>query len=90
MCDEGRHSFPALQGERRLVAPLVQAKDRLVPEGDGRRRFGARREAIAESRRSYGPESIRHSPERRTTNEEAWALKRLLTGSAIKSSPGND
>ncbi len=79
ICDEGRHSFPALQGERRLMAPLVQSKDRLVPEGwvAAIRRAS---EAIVESRNSYGPESIGAIAGAQATNEEAWALKRLLTG----------
>ncbi len=57
MCDEGRHSFPALQNETRLTSPLVQAKDQLVVErwGEGVRRAAS---IIADYKRTYGGNSI--------------------------------
>src|SRR5258707_266189 len=83
MCDEGRHSFPELQHETRLTAPLVQAKDELVAETWGAAivRAGA---AIEDFRRLYGPRSIGAVIDAHSTNEEAFALKQLMT-SAIGS-----
>jgi predicted molibdopterin-dependent oxidoreductase YjgC len=80
MCDEGRHSFPALQSEARLLAPMVQSGDRaaLVAEGwDAAIRRAAA--TIAESKLGYGAGSIGAIVGARATNEEAWALKRLLS-----------
>ncbi len=78
MCDEGRHGFPSLQSESRLAAPLVQAKDRLVPEGWA---AAIRRaaERIAETREVSGAAAIGAIVGAQATNEEAFALKRLLT-----------
>src|SRR5258707_12739567 len=77
MCDEGRHSFPELQHETRLTAPLVQAKDELVAEtwGAAVLRAGA---AIEDFRRLYGPRSIGAIIDAHSTNEEAFALKQLM------------
>ncbi len=77
MCDEGRHSFPALQSETRLVAPLVQARDRLVAESwpAAVRRAAT---AINDSRQRFGPRSIGAVVGAQATNEEAYALKRLM------------
>jgi NADH-quinone oxidoreductase subunit G len=77
ICDEGRHGFPALQSESRLVAPLVQAKDRMAPEGwPAAIRRAA--ETIAESKRTSGAASIGAIVGAQATNEEAFALKRLV------------
>ena len=80
MCDEGRHGFPALQGESRLIAPLVQAKDRMAPEGwlAAIRRAA---ETIAETIKLSGPMSIGAIAGAQATNEEAFALKRLIAAS---------
>jgi len=77
MCDEGRHSFPALQNETRLTSPLVQAKDQLVvePWGEGIRRAAT---IIADYKRSNGPNSIAAVVDATSTNEEAFALKQLM------------
>src|SRR5208337_5353401 len=77
MCDEGRHSFPALQNETRLTSPLVQAKDQLVvePWGEGIRRAAT---IIADYKRSNGPNSIAVVVDATSTNEEAFALKQLM------------
>ncbi|HEY6394222.1 MAG TPA: molybdopterin-dependent oxidoreductase, partial [Candidatus Binataceae bacterium] len=77
MCDEGRHSFPVLQSENRLTAPLYQAKDRLVAEGWGE---AIRRAAsiIAGYREQSGPKSIGAVIGAQSTNEEAFALKHLI------------
>jgi len=77
MCDEGRHSFPALQNETRLTSPLVQAKDQLVvePWGEGIRRAAS---IIADYKRSNGPNSIAVVVDATSTNEEAFALKQLM------------
>ncbi|MGC2278203.1 MAG: 2Fe-2S iron-sulfur cluster-binding protein, partial [Candidatus Binatus sp.] len=77
MCDEGRHSFPALQNETRLTSPLVQSKDQLVvePWGEGVRRAAS---IIADFKRSYGGNSIAAVVDATSTNEEAFALKQLM------------
>ncbi len=84
MCDEGRHSFPALQSERRLTSPLVQAKDELVIENwdDAVKRAAL---TIAELKRKHGPKSIGAVIDAHSTNEEAFALKQLM-----KSAIGSD
>jgi NADH-quinone oxidoreductase subunit G len=84
MCDEGRHSFPALQAETRLTSPLVQAKDQLVVESWGE---GVRRAAsiIADYKRTYGGNSIAAVVDATSTNEEAFALKQFM-----KSAIGSD
>jgi NADH-quinone oxidoreductase subunit G len=77
MCDEGRHGFPALQNETRLTAPLVQDKDRLAPENwaSALRRLASR---IRELGETYGANSIGAVIGAQSTNEEAFALKRLM------------
>src|SRR5260370_9325963 len=58
ICDEGRHSFPALQRESRLTMPLVQMKDELVAEpwGEALLRAGA---TIENLKLLHGPKSTR-------------------------------
>ena len=84
MCDEGRHSFPALQTETRLTSPLVQAKDELVAESwdDAIKRAAS---TIADLKRKHGPKSIGAIVDAHSTNEEAFALKQLM-----KSAIGSD
>lgn len=79
MCDEGRLSFPALQTESRLTAPLYQSGDRLLPEPypAAIRRAAAR---IREVREQYGPGAIGALAGAQSTNEELFALKRLTHG----------
>jgi len=79
MCDEGRHGFPALQSENRLTAPLHQANDRLVAEGwpEALARAASK---IREFREQYGPKSIGAVVSAQSTNEEAFALQRLMLG----------
>jgi NADH-quinone oxidoreductase subunit G len=79
ICDEGRHSFPALQSESRLMAPMVQSEGRLVPEGwpAAIRRVA---DTIRQSVRGHGPRSIGAVVGAGATNEEAFALKRLMAG----------
>ena len=87
MCDEGRHSFPALQSESRLVAPLVAQKDRLAAESwPAAIRRAA--EAIAECKQTYGANSIGAIIGGQSTNEEAFALKRLVTETIGSSNVG--
>ena len=77
MCDEGRHAFPALQGEGRLTSPLVQSGDRLAPESwpTALRRAAAR---IRETVGQYGANAIGALVGAGATNEEAFAMKRLM------------
>ena len=77
MCDEGRHSFPALQHETRLTTPLVQMKDELVAEpwGEALSRASA---TIEDFKRLNGPKSIGAVIDAHSTNEEAFALKHLM------------
>ncbi|MGH7781744.1 MAG: 2Fe-2S iron-sulfur cluster-binding protein [Candidatus Binataceae bacterium] len=77
MCDEGRHSFPSLQGESRLTTPLYQDKDRLVAESwdDAMHRAATR---ITELGRQFGANAIGAVIGAQSTNEEAFALKQLL------------
>jgi NADH-quinone oxidoreductase subunit G len=80
MCDEGRHHFTTLQNETRLTAPLVQDRDRLVPEqwGVAVRRMAAQ---IENFKKSFGPRSIGAMVSAQATNEEAFTLKRLMLDS---------
>jgi NADH-quinone oxidoreductase subunit G len=77
MCDEGRHNFIALQTETRLTAPLLQEGDRMVPEewGTAMRRLATR---IASIKEAHGPRAIGAVVGAQSTNEEAFALKRLM------------
>jgi NADH-quinone oxidoreductase subunit G len=77
MCDEGRRSFPTLQGETRLTSPLVQQKDQLVAEpwGEGVRRAAS---IIADYKRNNGCNSIAAVIDATSTNEEAFAMKQLM------------
>ncbi|HZO82760.1 MAG TPA: molybdopterin-dependent oxidoreductase [Candidatus Binataceae bacterium] len=77
MCDAGRHSFPALQGERRLSVPLKPAGERMAPVGwDAALDEAAAK--IAEYRRAHGANAIGAIIGAHSTNEEAFALKRLM------------
>jgi NADH-quinone oxidoreductase subunit G len=77
ICDEGRHSFPALQSERRLTEPLFQAGDRLLAEGwpEALRRAAAK---VMEVGQQFGANAIGAVVGAQATNEEAFALKRLI------------
>ncbi len=77
MCDEGRHHFTKLQNETRLTAPLVQDRERLMPEewSVAVRRLASQ---IGNFKKSFGPRSIGAMIGAQATNEEAFALKRLL------------
>jgi NADH-quinone oxidoreductase subunit G len=77
MCDEGRHSFAATQTESRLTTPLYQAQDRMIPESwpEALRRAAAR---IMEIGRQSGANAIGAVIGAQSTNEEAFAVKRLL------------
>jgi NADH-quinone oxidoreductase subunit G len=79
MCDEGRHSFIALQSENRLTTPLAQSGDRLVAEGwpAALKRAAS---AIGDFRARLGAKSIGAVIGAQSTNEEAFALKRLMLG----------
>lgn len=77
MCDAGRHSFPALQSESRLVVPLKPAGERMAPIGwDAALAEAAAK--IAELSRAHGPGVIGAVTGAQSTNEEAFALKRLM------------
>ena len=77
MCDEGRHSFIATQTESRLTTPLYQDKDRMRTEGwpEALRRAALR---IMETGQASGANAIAAVVGAHATNEEAFALKRLL------------
>jgi NADH-quinone oxidoreductase subunit G len=77
MCDEGRHHFTTLQNETRLTAPLVQQGEHLVPEewSVAARRVASQIESL---KKSFGPRSIGAIIGAQATNEEAFALKRLM------------
>jgi NADH-quinone oxidoreductase subunit G len=77
MCDEGRHSFIALQSERRLTTALYQSQDRMLAEGwaEALRRACAK---IMELGNQSGANAIGAVIGAQATNEEAFALKRLL------------
>jgi len=77
MCDEGRHGFPALQGETRLTEPLVQQGDRLIPEDwpTALRRVAT---TIAGYKESGGAKAMGAIVGAQATNEEAFALKDLM------------
>jgi len=77
MCDEGRHDFVKLQTETRLTAPLIQEGERLRPAEWGvvvRQIAGI----IENTKKAYGPRSIGAIVGAHATNEEAFALKRLM------------
>ncbi|HUO05960.1 MAG TPA: 2Fe-2S iron-sulfur cluster-binding protein [Candidatus Binataceae bacterium] len=77
MCDEGRHSFPGLQGETRLTVPLVQAKEKLVAQGwnDAIRAAAAVIKSIGSEE---GANAIGAVVGAGATNEEAFALKQFM------------
>ncbi len=77
MCDEGRHSFVPLQHETRLTAPLAQSGDRLVAETWS---VALRRAAsvINDYKERWGAKCIGAVIDAHSTNEEAFALKRLM------------
>jgi NADH-quinone oxidoreductase subunit G len=77
MCDEGRHDFVKLQSETRLTAPLVQEGDRLRPEQWGIvvRQIAAN---IETTKKAHGARAIGAIVGAHATNEEAFALKRLM------------
>jgi NADH-quinone oxidoreductase subunit G len=76
MCDEGRHSFPALQGETRLTMPLLQNGDHFAAESweTAIQRAASRIADAIKVGGSIGAVVGGHS-----TNEEAFALKRLMS-----------
>lgn len=78
MCDEGRHSFPALQTERRLGHPMVQEGDRLVaePYAEAIRRAVTKIQEIGEE---HGAQAVGALVGAQATNEEIFALKRFVT-----------
>jgi NADH-quinone oxidoreductase subunit G len=77
MCDEGRHGFPALQSENRLTAPLHQAENRLVAE-DWDSALQRAAEKIKEIGQQHGANAIGAVIGAQSTNEEAFALARLV------------
>ena len=78
MCDEGRHHFTALQNETRLTAPLVQDREHLMPEEWGVGGAARWRRRSATIKKSFGPRAIGAMIGAQATNEEAFALKRLM------------
>jgi NADH-quinone oxidoreductase subunit G len=77
MCDAGRHSFPALQSESRLVTPLKQEGERMAPLGWNAALDEAAAK-IAEYKRLHGADAIGAVVGAHATNEEAFALKSLM------------
>jgi NADH-quinone oxidoreductase subunit G len=77
MCDAGRHSFPALQSESRLVTPLRQEGERMAALGWSAALDEAAAK-IAEYKRLHGADAIGAIVGAQATNEEAFALKRLM------------
>jgi NADH-quinone oxidoreductase subunit G len=87
MCDEGRHGFPSLQNETRLSVPLAQSGDELVAESWGeavRRAAGAIKGSIAR----FGADSVGALIGADATNEEAYALKKLVGATLGSASVG--
>ena len=77
MCDAGRHSFTALQSESRLIVPLKQAGERMTALGwDAALDEAAAK--IVEYQRLHGARAIGAVAGAHSTNEEAFALKRLM------------
>jgi len=77
MCDEGRHGFAALQSETRLTTPLFQSDGRLVPES-WEAAIGRAASRITEAK-AAGARSIGAVAGAQSTNEEVFALKRLIS-----------
>lgn len=77
MCDEGRHGFLTLQTERRLTMALRQDRERFVhePYAAAIRRVAAQ---IRLSGEGFGANSIGALAGAHATNEEIFALKRLI------------
>jgi NADH-quinone oxidoreductase subunit G len=83
MCDEGRHSFPTLQRETRLTSPLWQSEERLKAE-PWSAAIGRAASQVAEAKAGGGANSIGAVIGAQATNEEAYALKQLLTAVGSK------
>jgi NADH-quinone oxidoreductase subunit G len=77
MCDEGRHGFPALQSENRLTSPLYQSGERLMAE-QWDAALGRAAAKIKEIGERHGANAIGAVIGAQSTNEEAFALGRLV------------
>ena len=77
MCDEGRYGFGVLQTESRATKALYRSADRLLPEPypAAIRRAAAQ---IREYGEAHGANAIGALIGARATNEEIFALKRLM------------
>src|SRR6266478_1952332 len=77
MSDEGRHSFLELQHETRLTTPMYQSDGKLLPE-DWTAAIRRAAATIREYGEKYGANSIGAMIDAKATNEEIFALKRLI------------
>jgi NADH-quinone oxidoreductase subunit G len=77
MCDEGRHHFTTLQNETRLTAPMLQEGDHMVPQewSVTLRRLAGDLKSVTQQ---FGARSVAAVVGAQATNEEAFALKRLM------------
>jgi NADH-quinone oxidoreductase subunit G len=87
ICDEGRHSFTAVQREHRLTQPLVQAADRFAAES-WEAALARAAEKIRRCSQDYGPNAVGALVGAQATNEEIFALKRFLSRTIGSTSVG--
>jgi NADH-quinone oxidoreductase subunit G len=78
MCDEGRHSFPAIQGEHRLIQPLVQEAQRFAVE-TWEAAIARAAQQIRRCSQDHGPNAVGALVGAQATNEEIFALKRFMS-----------
>jgi len=76
MCDAGRLSYRDLQGEGRLVRPLVRGEDAFLESTWGSA-VGAAAGRLSDVARTHGPGSVGIVVSARTPNEEVHLLRRL-------------
>jgi NADH-quinone oxidoreductase subunit G len=77
ICDEGRHSFVALQGEHRLTQPLVQSGERFAVES-WEAALARATQKIRRCVQERGPNAVGALISAQASNEEIFALKRFF------------
>jgi NADH-quinone oxidoreductase subunit G len=85
MCDEGRVSAAGLQGEGRLLAPLVRGEGEFLP-ADWTGAVGAVAGRLAEIAKPGGPGAVAVVVSARASNEEVFLARRL--GAALGATVG--
>ena len=78
MCDAGRESLHTLQGEHRLLRPLVRGKDEFIPS-TWSSAITAAEGRLGELAKAHGPGAVGVLVSARATNEEVYLLRRLAT-----------